>query len=139
TYFRRQRRDWNYFGIPSRTASQFFERLRSYHWVVSRNNATLPTLSPTGLENLKTTDDVVRTNLLAAGDMFDAITRALLMPQVGDVAVAQPSIQIGGDARLYDAVQSGSRGALFTLDASMARFVDPSYDTGALAGGSWDY
>ena len=70
--------------------------------------------------------------------MFDAIARSLLLPQVGDSA-PRGSLQLGMDKRLFDVSQAGSRGGLFTLDASTARFVDPNYDTGALAGGSWDY
>jgi hypothetical protein len=139
-YFRRQRRDWDYMRIPSRTATTFFERLRSYHWVVARNNATLPSLAPDALDMLKATDDNVRANLLAASDMLDAITRALLLPQVGDFTAAADSLQLGTDARIYDVSQNGGGlGTLFTLDSSTARFVDPSYDTGAAAGGSWDY
>ena len=140
TYFRRQRRDWDYLQIPSRTATNFFERLRSYHWVVARNNASLPTLAPDALDMLKATDDTVRANLLAATDMFDAMARALLLPQIGDFGNAAPELQLGTDARIYDVSQTGSTlGVLFSLDASTARFVDPSYDTGAQAGGSWDY
>ncbi len=139
-YFRRQRRDWDYLRIPSRTASNFFERLRSYHWVVARNNATLPSLAPGALDMLKATDDNVRANLLATTDMLDAMTRALLLPQIGDFTPAADSLQLGTDARIYDVSQNGTApGVLFTLDASTARFVDPSYDTGAQAGGSWDY
>ena len=139
-YFRRQRRDWDYLRIPSRTATNFFERLRSYHWVVARNNATLPSLAPQALDQLKASDDNVRANLLAAGDMLDAISRALLLPQIGDFGSADSQLQLGTDARIYDVAQQGSTiGALFSLDASTARFVDPSYETGAAAGGSWDY
>lgn len=140
TYFRRQRRDWDYLSIPSRTATNFFERLRSYHWVVARNNATLPSLAPDALDMLKASDDNVRANLLAATDMLDAISRALVMPQIGDFGNADEALQLGTDARIYDVSQTGNNsGSLFTLDASTARFVDPSYDTGAQAGGSWDY
>jgi hypothetical protein len=72
--------------------------------------------------------------------MLDAISRALVMPQVGDFGNAAPELQLGTDARIYDVAQGGNTvGTLFTLDASTARFVDPSYDTGASAGGSWDY
>lgn len=139
TYFRRQRRDWNYFMIPSRTAQTFFERLRSYHWVVARNNATLPSMGVTP-DNPMSTDDNIRASLLAATDMLDAITRSLLLPQVGEFNPAAGSLQLGLDKRLYDVSQNGSRSSgLFTLDASSARFVDPNYDTGAQAGGSWDY
>lgn len=139
TYFRRQRRDWFYDSIPGLTATRFFERLRAYHWVTARNNATLPSLAPGALEKLKATDDTVRANLLAATDMLDAITHAVLIPQAGDYGKADPKYQIGTDRQLYDAISGGSSRSIFTLDASSARFVDPDYDTGAQAGGSWDY
>ena len=39
TYYRRQRRDWNYLALPSQTAMNVFERLRSFHWIVDFNIA----------------------------------------------------------------------------------------------------
>jgi hypothetical protein len=138
-HFRRQRRDWNYLGIPAQTAQTFFERLRSYHWVTARNGATLPSFSASLLQTLETTDDVVRSNLLASSLILEAIQRAMLLPQVGDVSRADPTIQLGTSRPLYDVVQNGGTGSIFTLDASEARYVDPTYDTGAQAGGSWDY
>ena len=140
TYFRRQRRDWNYLSLPSNTARDFFERLRSYHWVVDFNLANLSAAAPAGaMDTLKNTDDNVRGNVLASTRMLDVLSRVVLAPEIGDFSTAGPSIQLGTDHPLYDAAQNGGGGGLFSLDASNARFVDPDYDTGAAAGGSWDY
>jgi hypothetical protein len=138
-YFRRQRRDWDHSTLPSYTANHFFSRLRSYHWVTSGNNASLPGLSAAVLSELKGSDDVVRGNLLATTDMFDAIARALLAPQIGDFSSAAPAFQLGATGTLYDIAANGRGGGLFSLDASNARYVDPEYSNAPNAGGSWDY
>ncbi|HEX7670996.1 MAG TPA: hypothetical protein VF395_15480, partial [Polyangiaceae bacterium] len=138
-YFRRQRRDWNYDSLPSLDAARFFERLRSYHWVAARNNALAPTSGPK-VATFLATDDLLRANALAEQEMFNGIAQALLVPQIGQFGAATPSIALGGPKGLLDVLDNpGSSRVLLTLDASNARFVDPDYDTGPQAGGSWDY
>jgi hypothetical protein len=136
-YFRRQRRDFDYDALPSITGSRFFDRLRSYHWVTARNTASLPSVSAGNLEEFKRTDDVVRSNLLAESAMLDGIVRAILVPQVGTFGTASKKYVLGTSRRFFDVTTSQSTS--FSLDASTARFVDPDFDTGASAGGSWEY
>lgn len=135
-YFRRQRRDFYYDALPSLTGSRFFDRLRSYHWVTARNTALLPAVAAADVEEFKRTDDVVRSNLLAESAMLEAIVRAIVTPQVGDYGVAQRKYTIGNTRRIFDATTGQST---FALDASQARFIDPDFDTGPSAGGSWEY
>lgn len=126
-YFRRARRDWNSEALPSITASRFFERLRSYHWVLARNNALDDVVDIPR-------DDVGRSQVLAELDGLNALIRAMTVPQIGGFernGSAQPG------RTLFD-VSPGRDGA-FTLDASNARFVDPDYDSSSQAGGSWNY
>jgi hypothetical protein len=140
-YFRRQRRDWNYDALPSLDAAQFFERLRSYHWVAARNNATAPSAARGKADEFLATDDLVRANVLAEHEMFQGIAQALLVPQIGQFGTAAASLTLGGTPALLDAQDNPSRSSAsqLTLDASNARFVDPKYDSGAQGGGSWDY
>jgi hypothetical protein len=85
------------------------------------------------------TDDLLRANALAEHEMFEGITQALLVPQIGDFGTAAPALTVGGPPALLDVTDNRNAKVQFTLDASNARFVDPDYDTGAQAGGSWDY
>ncbi|HVU04815.1 MAG TPA: hypothetical protein VHE30_23855 [Polyangiaceae bacterium] len=140
-YFRRKRRDWYYDNLPWVEGAQFFERLRSYHWVAARNNATPPNVAPDKLATFLATDDVVRSNQLAEHDMLQAIARMILTPQIGSYDTADASLSIGNQQPLHDALSFVPQGTVpeFSLDASNARFVDPDYDTSPTGGGSWDY
>jgi len=130
-YFRRQRQDWDYGGLPFTQGAHFFERLRSYHWIAARNNAT-------AFDGA--TDDVTVANRLAEHDMIQGIVRALLLPQIGDMGTADESLSIGNGRPLFDAVQGGGFiPSTFSLDAATARFVDPDYDSSPTGGGSWNY
>jgi hypothetical protein len=135
-YFRRQRRDWYYPTVPAMTADRFFERLRSYHWVVG-DEASRFSNDPDVLNS----DDYMRPRILAATLMFEGIVRALLTPQVGNFGRAERTIQLGSTKTIFDATGggTGTDPGRFTLDASLARFVDPDYDQAPGAGGSWDY
>ena len=134
-YFRRQRRDFYYDALPSVTGSRFFERLRSYHWITSRNTAILSAVAPG--EPAPPQDDVQRSNALAGSAMLEAIMRAIVMPQVGNYGNAAKRYTIGNTRRIFDVTNSNT--STFALDASQARFVDPDFDSGPAAGGSWEY
>jgi hypothetical protein len=73
--------------------------------------------------------------------MFEGIVRALLTPQVGNFGPSERAIQLGSVKRIFDATGGGGGNdpGRFTLDASLARFVDPDYDQAPQAGGSWNY
>jgi hypothetical protein len=135
-YFRRQRRDWYYPTVPAMTADRFFERLRSYHWVVGDEAARFAN-DPEVLNS----DDYMRPRLLASTQMFEGIVRALLTPQVGNFGPAERAVQLGSTKRIFDATGGGvgTDPGRFTLDASLARFVDPDYNQAPSAGGSWEY
>ena len=138
-YFRRQRKDWYYLSLPSYTSDRFYERLRSIHWVIARDNAFIPQLT-TNVAALENSDDYGRPGIMAEADMMNVLARSIVTPEVGDFVRADPTIQIFSARPLYDAAQNGvTTGSLFPLDASQARFVDPAYDTGPTGGGSWDY
>lgn len=138
TYFRRQRRDFDYEALPSVVADRFFERLRAYHWVLARETGAIPSLGLSDENAFTTSDDVVRSELLAETDMLDALARTIVLPEIGDYGAAKPAYQLGASSPLYDVSTSVLR-PVFSLDASTARFVDPDYDTSPQGGGSWDY
>lgn len=135
-YFRRERRDWYYPSLPSTMAERFFERLRSYHWITARDASQFA-----GNQAVLQSDDFERPAIMAESEMLRGLVHALLEPQVGNFARSDHSIQIGSTRAIFDATNNGvgDQSGPFTLDASMARFVDPDYSQDPTAGGSWDY
>jgi len=148
-YFRRGRRDWFYADVPSRTAGAFFERLRGYHWSIAITNSFLRGQGEETFVNASEDDDDWRPFLMAETEMFDAIARALLMPQIGDYRKADNFQQSDPTRDLFDPdgeefdPESGEMvqgaDAEFSIDASTGRFIDPAFASGPSGGGSWDY
>lgn len=135
SYFRRQRRDYFYPTLPGQTAYRFFERLRSFHWQVASSNAQLEASG--AFQTAAQSDDWHRPALMAESALFDTLVRALLMPQVGPYNTQ--IIGIDADRTLFDTDPASARAPAFTLDASVARYVDPDYDSTPAGGGSWEY
>lgn len=141
SYFRAKRRTWTDLQLPSNMARQFYERLRSYHWGISFTNAFYTELveQVPGLEDIITewrnSDDVMRPGLIAQTEMFKGIAAVLMAPEPGTYLQQEPS------GTFFDLNSRGvSRTAqTFTLDASVGRYLAPSYDSGPSGGGSWDY
>lgn len=148
-YFRRGRRDWFYADVPARTAGAFFERLRGYHWSIAITNSFLRGQGEETFVRAAEDDDDWRPYLMAETEMFDAIARALLMPQIGDYRKADNFRQSDPTRDLYDPdgeefdEESGEMvagaDAEFSIDASTGRFIDPAFASGPGGGGSWDY
>jgi len=148
-YFRRGRRDWFYADIPSRTAGAFFERLRGYHWSIAITNSFLRGQGEDAFTAASRSDDDWKPYLMAETEMFDAIARALLMPQIGDYRKADNFRQSDPTRDLFDPdgeeldEESGEMvvgsDAEFTIDAATGRFIDPAFASGPNGGGSWDY
>src|SRR5690606_5794495 len=132
TYFRRQRRDYYYPSIPAVTAYRFFERLRSFHWLIANGNAQLESFG--AFEVAAEDDDWWRPYVMAETKIFDAIARAIVVPQIGPYNVEMQ--ELGSSRVLYDTDPSAGTEPLVTLDASTGRYVDPDYDSSPSAGGS---
>lgn len=139
TYFRAQRRGWTTLQLPSYTARNFYERLRSYHWSVSFQNAfytnlqeEVPNWEPI-FEEWRQSDDQMRPGLIAQTEMFKGIAAVLLAPEPGAYQALEPQ------GTFYDTGRVVNTREEFVLDAASARFLAPSYDSGPEAGGSWDY
>lgn len=136
TYFRRERRDWVYRDVPAITASRFYERLRAFHWSIAVNTARYRSFGEEIFDQIAGSDDWFRPFVMAQSEMFGAIARSLLMPQIGQFGVTSMP---GSVRRLYDVVDGGNSVIEFELDASSARYVDPDFDSGPQGGGSWSY
>src|SRR5690606_19870535 len=100
--FRRARRDWYYGGVPARTAGAFFERLRGYHWSIAIQNSLLRGQGERTFVEAAEDDDDWRPYLMAETEMFDAIAKALLMPQIGDYRKAENFQQSDPTRDLFD-------------------------------------
>ncbi len=140
-YFRAKRRGWTDLHLPSATARQFYERLRSYHWGISFTNAFYTELVEQipGLEGIisewRNSDDVMRPGLIAQTEMFRGIAAVLMAPEPGEYS------QQTANGSFFDLNTRGipNPAQKFVLDASLGRFLAPAYDSGPDAGGSWDY
>ena len=158
TYFRRKNRDWAYFRIPSRISRGFYERLRAFHWSMAIDAGRLGALispdepfatqfgfSPQDVDEVNAgiykilgeADDWGRPQAMAANEIFNAITRAFLMPQIGNFGTCDPGP--GQTQGLLDADCGGGGNKSLVVDASTGRYIDPDFQGDANGGGSWDY
>ena len=137
SYFRRQNRDWYYRTLPSRVASNFYERLRAFHWSMANTNARFNTYGPAVFATIANSDDWWRPYVLAETDMFNHIALALMQPQIGEYR--QMLKDVSGTKAMFDPEGSDKFPPMFELDASTARFVDPDFDSTSKGGGSWAY
>ena len=138
-YFRRQRKDWLSTSVPSRTSGRFFDRLRSLHWSIANSNARWQSLGYDEL--LGGLDDWWRPYIMAEIEMFNALVKSLLMPEVNSERGYAKVAQLGANESYYD-VASTERFAPageFDIDGSNGRYVAPDFDSDPDAGGNWEY
>lgn len=130
SYFRRGDREWNSAFLAQSVASQYFGRLRAYHWQIALD---ISRSSPAEL----TQDDGIRPYAMAQADIFGFMQRAALMPEPGEYQ-ASVSLTNGGKSVFDLSQKTGlSAGGGFTLGISDARFIADDFENEK--GGSWDY
>jgi hypothetical protein len=134
-YFRRQNREYQFQNIPAQVADRYFERIRSYHWLVANSTAYYRQFGKQAFDEIASEDDWHRPGLVAETEMFNFLTRAALMPEPGAYAAGEK--RPGQKHALYD-VTTGSSKA-FTIGIVDGRYIGEEYDSGPSAGGSWDY
>src|SRR5690606_11072760 len=117
------RRDYYYPSIPAVTAYRFFERLRWCHWLIANGNAQLESLG--AYEVAAEDDDWWHSYVMAETKIYDAIARAIVVPQIGPYNVEMQ--ELGPSRVLYDTDPSAWSEPFVTLDASNGRYVDPVY------------
>ncbi|MCC6646210.1 MAG: hypothetical protein IT374_11630 [Polyangiaceae bacterium] len=136
-YFRKKQRGFNDWTTASAVSDYDFERLRSYHWSAATD--FLRTLSANNgqgdLEAAIQNDDDAKPAALANVAVFNALARAVLIPQPGDYRVRQPVAP--GDPEVWEASPTPFAGAAFNVPLIDGRYVDSEYDTSAAGGGSW--
>ncbi len=137
TYFRRQNRQYVYTRIASRVADSFFDRMRSYHWLVATDLTQVT--SPSQLQS----DDDLRPYVMAETEMFNLLARAFLMPEPGgyvgpgddpSVAARQPLDTI---KPIFDTPTTAPAAPAFTIGIVDGRYIGEQFDQDN--GGSWDY
>ncbi|MEZ4228040.1 MAG: hypothetical protein R3B89_02675 [Polyangiaceae bacterium] len=136
-YFRAGNRNWYYQRLPSRAASRFFERLRATHWSIAVNNARYASFGDAVFQQIAGSDDWWRPYMMAERAMFDAIAKALLMPQPGQYRSA--GTPAGSQGPVFDIDDGSSFPVGFVIDASGGRYIDPDYNSDPNGGGSWEY
>jgi hypothetical protein len=136
-YFRRQRRGWDDNALPSRTARNFYERLRSYHWAASSTKSFFESvLDEDSQEFFFGEDNLWRPTILAQAEMFHGIANTLLIPEPGEYAAQDTDLTIDGVTDLFS--PQGTE-PVFVVDPGDGRFVAPDLDSSPSGGGSWDY
>jgi hypothetical protein len=131
SYFRRGDREWNSAFLAQSVASNYFGRLRAYHWQIALDIARAQAAD-------LTSDDGIRPYVMAQADIFGFMQRAALMPEPGDYKGS--SKLTNGTRTVFDlAAQGGSPTAAggFTLGITDARYIADDFENDK--GGSWDY
>jgi hypothetical protein len=136
SYFRRKNREFFYDAIPSATADRYFERMRSFHWLVANSTAFYRSFGADAYEIIANDDNWHRPYLLAGSEMFNLLARAVLMPEPG--AYVSHGVQPGQAQPIHDLPSFGGAGT-FRIGAVDGRFIGDDFDSTANAGGSWDY
>lgn len=130
SYFRRGDREWNSAFLAQSVASQYFGRLRAYHWQIaldiSRSNASE-----------LTQDDGIRPYAMAQADIFGFMQRVALMPEPGDYKGS--AALTTGTRTVFDLAPAGSAATAggFNLGITDARYIADDFENDK--GGSWDY
>ena len=130
SYFRRGDREWNAAFLSQSVATNYFGRLRAYHWQIALD------ISRAQTADLQS-DDGIRPYVMAQADIFAFMQRAALMPEPGDY---QPSKTLTNGTRpVFDLASKGgtqSSGA-FSLGVGDGRYIGEDFENDK--GGSWDY
>jgi len=133
-YFRRGNREYNYLTLPASVGDRYFERMRSYHWLVANANAFYRSFGQSVWDKISKDDDWHRPYLVAEQDMMNLLLRAVLMPEPGGYAA---QTQVGQTRPTYDLPLSGS--AAFQIGLVDGRYIGEDFDSDPSGGGSWDY
>jgi hypothetical protein len=130
-YFRRGDREWVDEFLPQSVASQYFGRLRAYHWQIALG------IGRAGDADLGS-DDGMRPYVLAQSDIFSFLQNAALMPEPGRYGTSARHTIPGGREVFDLATSAGAPGiGGFTLEIGDARFIATDFENEK--GGSWDY
>ncbi|MEZ4296261.1 MAG: hypothetical protein R3B70_14920 [Polyangiaceae bacterium] len=134
SHFRRGSREFNFQSLPAAMANRYFERIRSYHWLVANSTAFYRSFGKDVYDRIAGDDNWHRPYLVAEGEMLGFLARAVLMPEPGPYTAHE----LVGQARpTFDLPVSGK--GTFALGLVDGRFIGEEFDSDPDAGGSWDY
>lgn len=130
SYFRRGDREWNSAFLAQSVASNYFGRLRAYHWQIALDIARAQSGD-------LTQDDGIRPYVMAQADIFGFLQRAALMPEPGDYK--GNAKLTNGTRTVFDLAPQGGTASAggFTLGITDARYIADDFENDK--GGSWDY
>ena len=130
TYFRRGDREWNAAFLSQAVASNYFGRLRAYHWQIALDASRG---APADLTN----DNALRPYVMAQADIFAFLERSVLMPEPGTYTSSAPLTT--GTHTVFDLVppSGGGSGLGFTLGIGDGRYIGEDFENNK--GGSWNY
>jgi hypothetical protein len=125
TYFRRKNREYYYKRIPSQTSDRYFERMRSFHWLIA---TSIGRGDDAGIND----DNELRPYALAEKDMFNMLVKSALMPEPGAYGASGPRTPVESLKPIFD-----TGGSAFNINIGDGRFIGEDYNNEL--GGSWDY
>lgn len=134
SHFRRQNREYDYRTLPAAVADRYFERIRSYHWLVANSTAFYRTFGEAVYDQIAADDNWHRPYLVAEEDMLGLLARVVLMPEPGEYKADR---RVGQIRPTYDLPVQG-RGS-FEVGVVDGRFIGEEFDSDPSGGGSWDY
>ena len=139
SYFRRNNREYYYDGVPARTTDRYLERIRAFHWVVANSNAFYAGFGASAYDAIANLDDWHRPYLVAEVEMFNFLARAMLMPEPGEYARMDASVD--QTRPIFDATDfaSGFNPVRFNVEIIDGRYIGEDFASEPDAGGSWDY
>ena len=131
-YFRRQNREFYYPSLPSQVADRYFNRVRSYHWLIAtdlaRNTSVDALLDDNGLAPL----------VQAEHEIFSFLSKAILTPEPGPYATSDVRTPPDSLTTIWDlSTSTGKSKPAFTIDPVEGRYIGEEFDNDK--GGSWDY
>jgi hypothetical protein len=131
SYFRRGNRDWSHMFIPQATSSRYLSRVRAYHWQIATD---LGRAQAADLGD----DDGLRPYVMAQGDIFNFLARAILMPEPGPYRTSVERTPVGSGRTIFDlSTDRDPRRTAFELGIVDGRYIGEDFDNAL--GGSWDY
>lgn len=147
-YFRRGRREWNWWSVGGAVASGMFRYVRGYHWNVARDISFFRSVTSDATFARYAVDDNVLAGSIAVQPlMFDFFQSVLLRPEPGDYIQSTrtstlesdrttPESRRGG-VSIFDAQERGGSPGAFRVGIVDGRYIGTEVDN--LSGGSWDY
>lgn len=128
SYFRRQNKEFYYRSLASSTADRFFQRIRSFNWLIATNLSR-------GSAASASDDNTYKPDVMAQAEMAKFITRTIAMPEPGGYKASSTFTPPDSTRQIFD--MGGNGTTVFNVGIVTGRYIMEQYSNDI--GGSWDY